>query len=265
VKNHYAQPIKKSIVVSMFFDLQRYIQEQYTDLLKGIADSIDLSKPVGVAVDKVKMAQGGVEKVTDATAKAKETTGKVSKLTGLVGRFGIDTSAADKAIGSANDAVAKVDDTAKMVNDRLEKVKTELQRVAQTEIDKAMDEQIKKFLDKQTGLGTTLLTNYGIKHVMPWKPSTWPITTKIYNDLERSNLSVVQSLTRMVDEYFDYVMWGIVIAAWIAGLFIWSKGMGYVNAITKPFVVCPRCGYTFADKKRVALSFLKIFQPWTWF
>ena len=35
VKNTYSQPIKKSIVVSMFFDLQRNIVEQYEKLLDG--------------------------------------------------------------------------------------------------------------------------------------------------------------------------------------------------------------------------------------
>jgi hypothetical protein len=100
---------------------------------------------------------------------------------------------------------------------------------------------------------------------MPWKPSTWPITTKIYNDLERSNVGIIHSLTALVDKYFGYVMWGIMIAAWFAGLMIWFKAMGYVKAVTAPFVVCPRCGNTFADKKRLALGILKIFQPWKWF
>ncbi len=266
VRTNYGQPIKKSIVVSMFFDMQRYIQEQYAHLLKNVAGSIDIKKPIGTAIEKVKIAQKPLAKVGSATGQAKQATGQASKLSSIAGRFGVDTSAADKVIGTANNAVGRVDDTTKMVNDRLDKVKSELKKTAQMEIDKEMDKQIKSFLDKQSGgLGTTLLTDYGIKHVMPWKPSTWPITTKIYNDLEKSNLSVIQTLTRLVDSYFGYVMWGIMIAVWAAGLLIWLKMMNYVKMITAPFIVCPRCGHTFTDKKRLALGLLKIFQPWKWF
>ncbi len=266
VRTNYGQPIKKSIVVSMFFDLQRYMQQEYTHLLKGIAGQIDLKKPVGYAIEKVKLAEKPIAKVESASAQAKQATGKVSKLSGIASRFGVDTSAADKALGQAGNAINKVDDTTKMVNDRLDKVKAELEKTAQMEIDKEMDKQIKSFLDKQSGgLGTTLLTNYGIKHVMPWKPSTWPVTTKIYNDLERSNLSVVQALTNLVDSYFGYVMWGIMIAVWAAGLIIWFKMLSYVKMLTAPFIVCPRCGHTFTDKKRLALGLLKVFQPWKWF
>ena len=39
VKNTYSQPIKKSIVVSMFFDLQKGIVKQYEALLDSVADS----------------------------------------------------------------------------------------------------------------------------------------------------------------------------------------------------------------------------------
>lgn len=266
VRTHYGQPIKKSIVVSMFFDLQRYMQEEYAHLLKGIAGQIDLKKPIGYAIEKVKIAEKPIAKVESASVAAKQATGKVSKLSSIAGRFGVDTSAADKVIGTTNNTVARVDDTTKMVNDRLDKVKSELEKTAQMEIDKEMDKQIKSFLDKQSGgLGTTLLTNYGIKHVMPWKPSTWPTTTKIYNDLEKSNLSVIQALTGLVDRYFGYVMWGIMIAVWAAGLLIWFKMMSYVKMLTAPFIVCPRCGHTFTDKKRLALGLLKVFQPWKWF
>lgn len=266
VRTNYGQPIKKSIVVSMFFDMQRYIQEQYAHLLNNVASSIDIKKPIGVAIEKVKIAEKPVAKVEKASAKAKQATSKISNLSGISGRFGVDTSAADKVIGSANNAVAKVDDTTKLVNDRLDKVKSELEKTAQMEIDKEMDKQIKSFLDKQSGgLGTTLLKDYGIKHVMPWKPSTWPITTKIYNDLEKSNLSVIQTLTNLVDRYFGYVMWGIMIVVWALGLLIWLKVMNYVKLITSPFIVCPRCGHTFTNKKRMAMGILKIFQPWKWF
>ena len=71
VKHHYAGPIKKSMVVSMFFDLQRNIQEQYAKMLAGIKDAINLEKPVAMAIDKVKVAQKQVDKVTDKTAQAK--------------------------------------------------------------------------------------------------------------------------------------------------------------------------------------------------
>ncbi len=279
VKARYSSPIKKSIVVSMFFDLQRNIVEQYEKLLAGIKKSINLEKPIGVAIEKVKIVESKVEKVTDTTAKAKDTTAKaknttasVKGLTGLVNKFGVKTNAvdnvvaqADKGIDKANAAVAKVDDTAKMVNERLEKVEKELTKVAQTEVDKMIDEAVKHQLDKNSGgLGTTLLTNYGIKHVYPWRPSSWPVAVRIYNDLEKSNVGVVQILTRTVNKYFGYVAWGLVIAAGAAGLYVWLMIRKKYKAVVAPFIVCPRCGHTFADK-RTAVSFLKLLQPWKWF
>ena len=279
VKHHYAGPIKKSMVVSMFFDLQRNIAEQYEKLLAGIKDSINLEKPVAMAIDKVKLAQDKVQKVTDTTAKAKETTnkakdatGSVKKLTGLAGMFGVKTDGVDKALDKANKTVDKanasidkVDNTAEMVNKQLDKVQSELVKVTQTEVDKMIDTAVKKQLDKNSGgLGTTLLTNYGIKHVYPWRPSSWPTAVKIYNDLEKSNLGVVQILTRTVDKYFGYVAWGLVVAAWAAGLFIWSFIFKKYKMIVSPFLVCPRCGHTYADK-RTAMSLLKALQPWKWF
>lgn len=279
VKARYSGPIKKSIVVSMFFDLQRNIVEQYEKLLAGIKNSIDLEKPIGIAIEKVKIVEAQVDKVTDATAKAKDTTAKaktttsnVKALTGLANKFGVKTNAvdsavaqADKGINQANKAVAKVDNTAKMVNDRLDKVEKELTKVAQTEVDKMIDEAVKHQLDKNSGgLGTTLLTNYGIKHVYPWRPSSWPVAVKIYNDLEKSNVGVVQILTRTVNKYFGYVAWGLVIAAWAAGLYIWSMIHKKYKAVVAPFIVCPRCGHTFADR-RTAMGLLKLLQPWKWF
>jgi hypothetical protein len=279
VKNQYAGPIKKSMVVSMFFDLQRNIQAQYQKLLDGIKGSINLEKPIGVAIEKVKIVEGGVDKVTDATAKAKEQTNKVkqetskvSKITGLANKFGIQTGEIDKAVNETNKAVAsadkniaKVDAVAEQVNKKLDSVKKELVKVSQTEVDKMIDEAIKKQLDKNSGgLGTTLLTNYGIKHVYPWRRSSWPVAIKIYNDLEKSNLGVVQILTSTVNKYFGYVAWGLVIAAWAIGFVIWLMVFSKVKAFLKPFLVCPRCGHTFADK-RTALGLLKAFQPWKWF
>ncbi len=279
VKNQYAGPIKKSMVVSMFFDLQRNIQKQYENLLNGIKDAINLEKPIGVAIEKVKIVESGVNKVTDATAKAKQQTGKVkqetnkiSKITGLANKFGMKTDEIDSAVSQTNKAVAgvdkniaKVDDVANQVNKKLDSVKTELVKVSQIEVDKMIDEAIKKQLDKNSGgLGTTLLTNYGIKHVYPWRPSSWPVAIKIYNDLEKSNLSTIQALTRTVNENFNYVAWGLVIATWALGFIIWLIVFSRVKLFLKPFIVCPRCGHTFSDK-RTFWGLLKAFQPWKWF
>jgi hypothetical protein len=128
-----------------------------------------------------------------------------------------------------------------------------------------LDTAIKSALDKQSGgLGTTLLTNYGIKHVYPWRPSSWPVATKIYNDLSKSDVTTITVITNTIDTYFGYVAWGLVIAAWALGFYLWHLVFGKVKAIIKPFNVCPRCGHTYADK-RTALGLLKVFQPWKWF
>ena len=279
VKNTYSSPIKKSIVVSMFFDLQRGIVKQYEALLDGVADSINLEKPIAAAIDGVKMAEDKVDTLTDKTAAAKEKTAQVSekttgikKLTGLANKFGVKTDGVDKAIASvdesvdkANSAIEKVDNTVKLVNEKLDSIKTNLTRVAQTEIDKALDGAIKTALDKQSGgLGTTLLTNYGIEHVYPWRPSSWPVATKIYNDLSKSDITTITVITNTVDKYFGYVAWGLVIAAWAIGLYIWFMLFKKAKSILNPFNVCPRCGHTYADK-RTAMGLLKVFQPWTWF
>jgi len=278
VKNTYSQPIKKSIVVSMFFDLQRNIVGEYEKLLDGIKDAINLEKPVAFAVDKVKMAGNAVDKITDTTATAKKATDDaknktagVKKLTGIAGKFGVKTDGIDKAlnqvdegIAKADSAIAKVDDTAALVNAKLDQVEKDLTGLLQTEFDKMIDEAIKKQLDKNTGgLGTTLLTNYGIKHVYPWRPSSWPVATKIYNDLEKSNVDVINVITGTVNKYFGYVAWGLVAAAWALGLFIWFMMFKKVKAMLAPFIVCPRCGNAFADK-RTAYGLLKIIQPWKW-
>ncbi len=279
IKNTYSAPIKKSIVVSMFFDLQKGIVKQYEALLDGVAKSINLEKPIASAIDKVKMAENAVGKVTDSTAKAKEKTAAVTektsgvkKLTGLASKFGVKTDGVDKAVAEvdkgvskANQAIESVDNTAKLVNEKLDKIQGDLTRVAQTEFDTMLDAAIKKALDKQSGgLGTTLLTNYGIDHVYPWRPSSWPTATKIYNDLSQSDVDTVTIITGTVDKYFGYVAWGLVVAAWAIGLYIWFLVSKKVKAILKPFNVCPRCGHTYADK-RTALGLLKVFQPWTWF
>lgn len=293
VKNTYSQPIKKSIVVSMFFDLQKGIVKQYEALLDGVADSINLEKPIAVAIDGVKLVERGVDKVTDTTAKAKETTdkataatddarektSKVKALTGFANKLGFKTDGVDKAVAevdkgldkadsaidTANTAIAQVDDTAAKVNQQLDKIKKDLTRVAQAEVDKMLDSAIKTALDKQSGgLGTTLLTNYGIDHVYPWRPSSWPVATKIYDDLSKSDVTTITVITNTVDTYFGYVAWGLVFAVWGLGLYIWSLFFKKAKMILKPFNVCPRCGHTYADK-RTALGLLKVLQPWTWF
>lgn len=278
VKNTYSQPIKQSIVVSMFFDLQRNIVAQYEQLLKGIEDAIDLEKPISFAVAQVRVADNAVDKVTDTMAKAKDATNdvrthteKAKKLSGFAGIFGINTGGLDKAIDTVDDgldqadkAVAKVDDTAKIVNQKLDDVEKQLTSVLRLEFDKMIDDAIKTQLDQETGgLGTTLLTNYGIEHVYPWRPSSWPVATKIYTDLERSDVSTITVLTDTVNTYFGYVAWGLVIAVWAIGLLLWFMLFKKVKAVTAPFIVCPRCGNTFTDK-RTAYGLLKVFQPWKW-
>lgn len=293
VKNTYSSPIKKSMVVSMFFDLQQGIVKQYEALLDGVAKSINLEKPIAKAIDGVKLAENAVDKVSNATASAKESTAKatdattearektsgVKKLTGLAKMFGAKTDGVDKAVAAvdsgldkadnaiakANTAIDKVDNTAQKVNAQLDKIKTDLTRVAQTEIDDALDKAIKTALDKQSGgLGTTLLTNYGIEHVYPWRPSSWGVAIKIYNDLAKSDVTTITVITNTVDKYFDYVAWGLVAVVWALGIYLWHLVFAKAKAIIKPFNVCPRCGHTYADK-RTALGLLKIFQPWKWF
>ena len=123
IKNTYSQPIKKSIVVSMFFDLQKGIVKQYEALLDSVADAVDLEKPIGVAIDGVKLVEQGVDKVTDATARAKEQTAKatdatadarektsgVKKLSGFAKMFGVNTDGVDKvsAVVQNNSATAQ--------------------------------------------------------------------------------------------------------------------------------------------------------------
>ena len=279
VKNTYSGPIKKSIVVSMFYDLQRGIVKQYEALLDGVADAVNLEKPIALALDKVKLAENAVNKVTNTTAAAKQKTEEASratsgvkKITGLAKMFGAKTDGVDRAvaevdkgIAKTNDAIADVDQTAARVNQQLDKIKTDLTRVAQAEVDNMLDAAIKSALDKSSGgLGTTLLTDYGISHVYPWRPSTWPVTTKIYNDLSKSDITTITVITNTVDTYFGYVAWGLVIAAWALGIYLWHLVFGRAKAIIKPFNVCPRCGHTYADK-RTAIGLLKVFQPWKWF
>lgn len=279
VKNTYSSPIKKSIVVSMFFDLQQGIVRQYEALLDGVAKSVNLEKPIAKAVDAVKVVEKNVEKVSVAadsarekTAEASKTTAGVKKVSGLAKMFGVKTDGIDKAVAQVdkgiektNEAIKTVDNTAEQINAKLDKIKADLTHVAQTEIDSALDTAIKNALDKQSGgLGTTLLTNYGIKHVYPWRPSSWGVATKIYDDLSKSDVTTITVITNTVDKYFNFVMWGLVIVVWALGVYLWHLVFAKAKAIIKPFNVCPRCGHTYADK-RTAMGFLKVFQPWKWF
>ena len=263
----------------MFYDLQRGIVKQYEALLDGVADAVNLEKPIALALDKVKLTENAVDKVTNTTAAAKQKTEEASratsgvkKITGLAKMFGAKTNGVDRAvaevdkgIAKTNDAIADVDQTAARVNQQLDKIKTDLTRIAQAEVDTMLDAAIKSALDKSSGgLGTTLLTDYGISHVYPWRPSTWPVTTKIYNDLSKSDITTITVITNTVDTYFGYVAWGLVIAAWALGIYLWHLVFGRAKAIIKPFNVCPRCGHTYADK-RTAMGLLKVFQPWKWF
>ena len=278
VKNTYSQPIKKSIVVSMFFDVQRNMVKQYEKMLDGIKDAINLDKPVAAAIDKVKMAEKAVDKVSDTTATAKQKTAQVKSqtqgvkaLSGVAAKFGVNTKGVDKAVAavdntvaSADKAIATVDNTAALVNAKLDSVEKNLSSVLQTEFDKMIDAAIKKQLDKNTGgLGSTLLTNYGIKHVYPWRPSSWPVATKIYDDLAKSDVDILTALTGTVDTYFGYVAWGLVVAAWAVAFLVWFMLFKKVRAMLRPFIVCPRCGHTFTDR-RTAYGILKAFQPWRW-
>ncbi|MBO4625960.1 MAG: hypothetical protein J5679_01625 [Alphaproteobacteria bacterium] len=274
VKNTYSDSIKQSTVVAIFYDLQRNIADSYEKMLNGIKKSINLEKPIAQVIDKVKMAEDSVTKVTDTTAKASNTTAKaknttsgVKALSGIAGKFGVNTSgvdkavaSADKAIGKADSAIAQVDDTAALVNKKLNGIEKDLTKAAKAEVDKVIDDAIKSQVDSSVSM---LLTKYNIKHVYPWEPSSWPTARKIYAELVKSDVDFVQTIIKTVNKYFGYFAWGLVIAAWAAGLYIWLTVRKKVKHMISPFIVCPRCGHTFADKRTV-ISMLKVFQPWKW-
>lgn len=137
VKNTYSSPIKKSIVVSMFFDLQQGIVRQYEALLDGVAKSVNLEKPIAKAVDAVKVVEKNVEKVSVAadsarekTAEASKTTAGVKKVSGLAKMFGVKTDGIDKAVAQVdkgiektNEAIKTVDNTAEQINAKLIKLR----------------------------------------------------------------------------------------------------------------------------------------------
>ncbi|MDR0449548.1 MAG: hypothetical protein LBG89_03790 [Rickettsiales bacterium] len=258
IKANYSEPIKKSIVVGMFFDMQRQISKQYEAMLAMIKKNINLEKPIAAAIDKMKVADKGVAAVQDTTAKANAATNKVG---GLAGKLGVKAP----AVNNVQNAVAKVDNTAAAANAQLDKIKNELNKTAQAEVDKMIDEEIRKVANKGLGgLGDTLLTNYGIKHVYPWRPSSWPVAAKIYNDLQKSSSGTINTLMATVNSYFGYVAWGLVAIVWLIGLLGLIYVNGKVSLITKGFIVCPRCGHAFADR-RTAMGFMKLLKPWKWF
>ncbi len=248
----YSTPIKQSMVVAMFFDLQKSIAHQYQNLLESAKKNIDLSKPIAIATEKVKLAEKQVANVDKVTKDAKT-------ISGLAGKFGVNTSGADKVLTTATDTTATV-------NKQIDKIQNELVKASQAEIDKMIDAEIKKIADKNLGgLGTTLLTDYKIKTVRPWLPSSWPTATKIYRDLEKSSASTIAIIMNTVNTYFSYVAWGMVIFCWVIfGLLPIVWGYLQMKKLTKPFVVCPRCGHAFMDK-RTGWFILKIVAPWTWF
>ncbi|MDR2269227.1 MAG: hypothetical protein LBD94_03530 [Rickettsiales bacterium] len=250
VKNTYSEPIKKSIVVSMFFDLQQGIADQYSRLMDGIKKSINLEKPINKAIEKVKVASKPVSAV-------QKTTGDAKKLTGFASKLGVKVNAVDNIVN-------KVDDTATIVNAQLDKVEKELLKVGQTEVEAMVDEAVRNQLDKATGgMSKVLLEKYNVKSIAPWRPSTWSVSNKIYAEIEHSSKSTVQIIMNTINGYFGYVAWGLVLIAWAAALLLWFMAFKKVKMIIKPFVVCPNCGHAFADK-RTAWGLLKILQPWKW-
>ena len=260
VRDKYSTSIKQSTVVAVFFDLQQNIAKQYEHMLKDIKKSINLEKPIAQVIDKVKVAEGAVNKASDTTTKAKNTTSGVKALSGIAGKFGVNTSGVDKAVTKADSAIAKVDDTTQLLNKKLTSVEKDLTKAAQTEVDKVIDDAIKSQLDSA---GSMLLTKYDIKHVYPWEPSSWPTARKIYAELVKSDLDFVQTIIKTVNKYFGYVMWAYLIVMWGVGLYVWLMVRKKVKHMISPFIVCPRCGHTFADKRTV-ISMLKVFQPWKW-
>lgn len=266
IKDTYSEPIKKSMVVSMFFDLQQGIADQYAKLMSGIKKSINLEKPINAAIKKVKLAEKPIQKVQQATGNVNAATDKAQKISGLAGKLGINTKAVDKTIGKVDNAVAKVDNTTDMINAQLDKIEQDLVKFGQTEFDAMIDNAVREQLDKATGgMSNVLLTKYNVKSIAPWRPNTWSISNKIFSELEQSSKSTVQIIMATVNKYFDYVAWGIVAIVWAIALFLWFMVNGKVKMMLKPFIVCPNCGHAFTDMNRITLSLAKIFQPWKWF
>lgn len=260
VKHMYSDSIKQSTVVAIFYDLQRNIADSYEKMLNGVKKSINLERPIAQVIDKVKVVEGTVNKATTTTTKAKNTTSNVKALSDIASKFGVNTKEADKALAQADKAIASAEDTTALLNKKLTGIEKDLTKAAQTEVDKAIDDAIKSQMDSSVSM---LLTKYDVKHIYPWEPSSWPIARKIYAELVKSDLGFVQTIIKTVNTYFGYFAWGLIVVAWAAGLYVWLMVRKKVKHMISPFIVCPRCGHTFADKRTV-VSMLKVFQPWKW-
>lgn len=260
VKHMYSDSIKQSTVVAIFYDLQRNIADSYEKMLNGVKKSINLEKPIARVIDKVKVAEGTVNKATKTTTKAKNTTSNVKAISGIASKFGVNTKEADKALAQADKAITSAEDITALLNKKLASIEKDLTKAAQTEVDKAIDDAIKSQMDSSVSM---LLTKYDVKHIYPWEPSSWPTARKIYAELVKSDLGFVQTIIKTVNTYFGYFAWGLIIVAWAAGLYVWLMVRKKVKHMISPFIVCPRCGHTFADKRTV-VSMLKVFQPWKW-
>ncbi|MDR1026818.1 MAG: hypothetical protein LBL46_00160 [Rickettsiales bacterium] len=278
IKASYSEQIKKSIVVSMFFDLQQGIAEQYGRLMNGvkgsldkIKDKVDFDKPVNAAVDKIKLAQTAGDSVKKQSDGIKKQLASLNQSLALAKRFGVKTGGIDSITKEVDGLANAANNEVGKINSQLDGVKKTLTKAAKEETDKmfdgvnkTIDDEIRGQLDKATGgMSAVLLTKYNVKSIAPWRPSTWKISTQIYAELEKSSKSTVQIIMSTINGYFGFVAWGLVILAWLAALFIWFSVKKKVAAITKPFIVCPKCGNAFSDK-RTALGILKIFKPWTW-
>jgi hypothetical protein len=265
IKDTYSEPIKRSIVVSMFFDLQQGIADQYARLMDGIKGAINLEKPINAAIARVKMAEQPVAQVQQATGQAQQATGAVGRATGLVNRVGVGTGAIDTAVAQVDRAVAQVDNTAALVNTQLARVERELVQTAQFEVNAMIDDAVRNQLDRATGgLANVILAQHNIDSIRPWRPSTWHVSDQIFKEIEESSRSTVQIIMRTVNSYFGYVAWGLVAIAWGAALFVWLMVFKKYKLIVAPFVICPNCGHAFTNKKRLGNALLRFLKPWNW-
>jgi hypothetical protein len=278
VKNTYSGQIKKSIVVSMFFDLQQGIAEQYAKLLGGVRDvvgkvksKVDFDTPVNAAVDKIKLAQAKGDDLQRQSASIRRQLSGLDSTLNAAKKFGIKTGGIDSIAKDVDNLANAAAGEVQKINRQLDDVKSTLRKAAKEEtdkmfdgVDKMVDSEIRGQLDKATGgMSGVLLTKYNVKSIAPWRPSTWPVSAKIYAEIERSSASTVQIIMRTVDGYFGYAAWGLVAIVWAVALLVWFMAFKKVRAVTAPFIVCPNCGHAFSDK-RTAAGLLKLFKPWTW-
>ncbi len=264
VKNNYTTPIKESMIVSMFFDMQKSSAESYEKMLNEVKDAINIEKPIEVAFSAVAVVEEKSANLEEKTDKANATVSSAKKITGIAGKFGINTGSVDAVVSQADKTVNSVADTNALIKKTLDSAKTEVVKVSKTEVDKMLDEVIKEQLAKNVDSSAVMLiTNYGDITIRPWDASTWGVASEIYADLEKSNISVLNTITDTVNTYFMYAFWAALILFWAIGLFVWLKVRGIVKNMIAPFIVCPKCGHAFADKRSIG-GFIKIFTPWNW-